>query len=117
MNNLNINVCVTQIVQITRLADLDNPLEMIYFVEGANGERLPAVTTANLLNSLDMQHAAILLGYRIQGILAQRKLTFCKHHLTPLLCHALYSVQKVSEINRASLLTLPHSSLPVGCGI
>ncbi|XP_053356588.1 UPF0606 protein KIAA1549 isoform X2 [Clarias gariepinus] len=60
-----------QIVQITRLADLDNPLEMIYFVEGANGERLPAVTTANLLNSLDMQHAAILLGYRIQGILAQ----------------------------------------------
>ncbi|XP_060779657.1 UPF0606 protein KIAA1549-like isoform X2 [Neoarius graeffei] len=60
-----------QIVQITRLAELDNPLEMIYFVEGTNGERLPAVTTANLLNRLDVQHAAILLGYRIQGILAQ----------------------------------------------
>ncbi|XP_053091032.1 UPF0606 protein KIAA1549 isoform X2 [Pangasianodon hypophthalmus] len=60
-----------QIVQITRLAELDNPLEMIYFVEGANGERLPAVTTANLLNRLEVQHAAILLGYRIQGILAQ----------------------------------------------
>lgn len=62
-----------QIVQITRLAEPDNPLEMIYFVEGANGERLPAVTTANLINRLDVQHAAILLGYRIQGILAQRK--------------------------------------------
>lgn len=62
-----------QIVQITRLSEPDNPLEMIYFVEGANGERLPAVTTANLLNRLDVQHAAILLGYRIQGILAQRK--------------------------------------------
>ncbi|XP_060734080.1 UPF0606 protein KIAA1549 isoform X1 [Tachysurus vachellii] len=60
-----------QIVQITRLTEPDNPLEMIYFVEGANGERLPAVTTANLLNRLDVQHAAILLGYRIQGILAQ----------------------------------------------
>ncbi|KAF5895448.1 uncharacterized protein DAT39_014840, partial [Clarias magur] len=60
-----------QIVQVTRLAGLDNPLEMIYFVEGANGERLPAITTANLLNRLDVQHAAILLGYRIQGILAQ----------------------------------------------
>lgn len=60
-------------MQITRLTEEDNPLEMIYFVEGANGERLPAVTTANLLNRLDMQHAAILLGYRIQGILAQRK--------------------------------------------
>ncbi|KAI5623863.1 UPF0606 protein KIAA1549 isoform X3 [Silurus asotus] len=60
-----------QIVQITRLEEQDNPLEMIYFVEGVNSERLPAVTTANLLNRLDVQHAAILLGYRIQGILAQ----------------------------------------------
>ncbi|XP_053533870.1 UPF0606 protein KIAA1549 isoform X3 [Ictalurus punctatus] len=60
-----------QIVQITRLPEPDDPLEMIYFVEGANGERLPAVTTADLLNRLDVQHAAILLGYRIQGILAQ----------------------------------------------
>lgn len=64
---------MAQIVQITRLVEEDNPLKMIYFVEGANGERLPAVTTANLLNRLDVQHAAILLGYRIQGILAQRK--------------------------------------------
>ncbi|KAI7802456.1 UPF0606 protein KIAA1549 isoform X1 [Triplophysa rosa] len=60
-----------QIVQTTRLVGPDNPLEIIYFVEGANGKRIPARTTANMLNSLDMQHAAIVMGYRIQGILAQ----------------------------------------------
>ncbi|XP_049339567.1 UPF0606 protein KIAA1549 isoform X2 [Astyanax mexicanus] len=60
-----------QIVQTTRLAGPDNPLDMIYFVEGPSGERLPAVTTANLLNRLDVQRAAIVLGYRVQGILAQ----------------------------------------------
>lgn len=63
----------TQIVQTTRLSDPDDPLEIIYFVEDADGERLPGVTTAELLNRLDVQHAAILLGYRIQGILAQRE--------------------------------------------
>ncbi len=51
----------------------DNPVEIIYFVEGANGQRLPAATTASVLNSLDVQHAAILMGYRVQGILAQRE--------------------------------------------
>ncbi|KAA0715127.1 hypothetical protein E1301_Tti008822 [Triplophysa tibetana] len=60
-----------QIVQTTRLVGPDNPLEIIYFVEGANGKRLPATTTANMLNSLDMQQAAIVMGYRIQEILAQ----------------------------------------------
>nr|XP_684863.4 UPF0606 protein KIAA1549 isoform X2 [Danio rerio] len=60
-----------QIVQTTHLVGPDNPLEIIYFVEGANGQRLPATTTANMLNSLDVQHAAIIMGYRIQGILAQ----------------------------------------------
>ncbi|XP_073707002.1 UPF0606 protein KIAA1549 [Garra rufa] len=60
-----------QIVQTTRLVGPDNPLEIVYFVEGANGQRLPAATTANMFNSLDVQHAAIIMGYRIQGILAQ----------------------------------------------
>uniref|UniRef100_A0A672PVC5 UPF0606 protein KIAA1549-like n=1 Tax=Sinocyclocheilus grahami TaxID=75366 RepID=A0A672PVC5_SINGR len=60
-----------QIVQTTPLVGPDSPLEIIYFVEGANGQRLPAATTANMLNSLDVQHAAIIMGYRIQGILAQ----------------------------------------------
>uniref|UniRef100_A0A673LTX5 UPF0606 protein KIAA1549-like n=1 Tax=Sinocyclocheilus rhinocerous TaxID=307959 RepID=A0A673LTX5_9TELE len=60
-----------QIVQTTRLVGPDNPVEIIYFVEGANGQRLPATTTASMLNSLDVQHAAIIMGYRVQGILAQ----------------------------------------------
>ncbi|KAG5274037.1 hypothetical protein AALO_G00158470 [Alosa alosa] len=60
-----------QIVRMTRLSGPDSPLEMIYFAEGANGERLPAVTTATTLNRLDVQRAAIVLGYRVQGILAQ----------------------------------------------
>ncbi|MEQ2186913.1 hypothetical protein GOODEAATRI_033703, partial [Goodea atripinnis] len=44
---------------------------MVYFVEGQNGHRMSAVQTANLLNSLDVQRAAIILGYRVRGILAQ----------------------------------------------
>ncbi|XP_058607722.1 UPF0606 protein KIAA1549 isoform X2 [Onychostoma macrolepis] len=60
-----------QIVQTTRLVGPDNPVEIIYFVEGANGQRLPAATTASMLNSLDVQHAAIIMGFRVQGILAQ----------------------------------------------
>lgn len=51
----------------------DRPLEMVYFVEAPGGQRLPAAQTANLLNSLDVQRAAIVLGYRVQGILAQRE--------------------------------------------
>ncbi|XP_063053283.1 UPF0606 protein KIAA1549 isoform X2 [Engraulis encrasicolus] len=62
-----------QMVRTTRLPGADSPLEMVYFVEGANGERLSAVTTATTLNRLDVQRAAIVLGYRVQGILAQRE--------------------------------------------
>ncbi|XP_026221713.1 UPF0606 protein KIAA1549 isoform X3 [Anabas testudineus] len=60
-----------QVVSASRLPGADNPLEVVYFVEGPSGKRVPAVQTANLLNSLDVQRAAIVLGYRIQGILAQ----------------------------------------------
>lgn len=52
---------------------VDHPLEIVYFVEGPSGQRMPAVQAANLLNSMDVQRAAIILGYRVQGILAQRK--------------------------------------------
>lgn len=52
---------------------MDQPLEIVYFVEGPRGQRMPAIKTANLLNSLDVQKAAIVLGYRVQGILAQRE--------------------------------------------
>ncbi|KAJ0069498.1 hypothetical protein NL108_008257, partial [Boleophthalmus pectinirostris] len=60
-----------QVVSTSRLAGEDQPLEIVYFVEGPDGERIPAVETAGLLNSLDVQRAAIVLGYRVQGILAQ----------------------------------------------
>ncbi|KAM9351793.1 UPF0606 protein KIAA1549 [Symphorus nematophorus] len=60
-----------QVVSATRLVGADHPLEVVYFVEGPSGRRMPAVEAANLLNSLDVQRAAIVLGYRVQGILAQ----------------------------------------------
>ncbi|XP_008434757.1 UPF0606 protein KIAA1549 isoform X1 [Poecilia reticulata] len=60
-----------QVLSVSRLEGADNPAEMVYFVEGQNGQRMPAVQTANLLNSLDVQRAAIVLGYRVQGVLAQ----------------------------------------------
>uniref|UniRef100_A0A1A8IAI0 KIAA1549 n=1 Tax=Nothobranchius kuhntae TaxID=321403 RepID=A0A1A8IAI0_NOTKU len=60
-----------QIVNMSRLEAADHPLEIMYFVEGPNGERVPAVQTADLLNRLDLQRAAIILGFRVQGVLAQ----------------------------------------------
>lgn len=57
----------------SRLAGEDHPLEVVYFAESPGGERMPAVQTANLLNSLDIQRAAIVLGYRVRGVLAQRE--------------------------------------------
>ncbi|KAK1887839.1 UPF0606 protein KIAA1549 [Dissostichus eleginoides] len=60
-----------QVVSASRLVGADHPLEIVYFVEGPSGERMPADQTAALLNSLDVQRAAIVLGYRVQGILAQ----------------------------------------------
>ncbi|XP_037623029.1 UPF0606 protein KIAA1549 isoform X5 [Sebastes umbrosus] len=60
-----------QVVSASRLVGADHPLEIVYFVEGPSGQRMPAVETADLLNSLDVQRAAIVLGYRVQGVLAQ----------------------------------------------
>ncbi|KAF7656547.1 hypothetical protein LDENG_00039760 [Lucifuga dentata] len=60
-----------QIVSVNPLVGADHPLEIVYFVEGPSGQRIPAVQTANLLNSLNVQRAAIILGYRVQGVLAQ----------------------------------------------
>ncbi|KAM6946133.1 UPF0606 protein KIAA1549 [Aplochiton taeniatus] len=60
-----------QIVSTTRLVGPDLPLEMVYFVEGPGGVRVSGVATAARLNGLDVQRAAIVLGYRVQGILAQ----------------------------------------------
>ncbi|KAM7002841.1 UPF0606 protein KIAA1549 [Tautogolabrus adspersus] len=60
-----------QVVSTGRLVGADNPLEVVYFVESPSGQRMPADQAADLLNSLDVQRAAIVLGYRVQGILAQ----------------------------------------------
>ncbi|XP_061773847.1 UPF0606 protein KIAA1549-like isoform X5 [Nerophis ophidion] len=60
-----------QVVTMNRMVGMDHPLEVVYFVEGSDGQRVPAVKTADILNSLDVQKAAIILGYRVQGILAQ----------------------------------------------
>ncbi|KAJ8391964.1 hypothetical protein AAFF_G00082740 [Aldrovandia affinis] len=60
-----------QMVRTSRLEGADHPLEMVYFVEGPSGDRVAAITTSSLLNRLDVQRAAIVLGYRVQGTLAQ----------------------------------------------
>ncbi|XP_017554444.1 UPF0606 protein KIAA1549 isoform X2 [Pygocentrus nattereri] len=59
-----------QIVRASRLDGADNPLELVYFVEAGSGERLLAQTTAAMLNRLNLQRAAIVLGYRVHGLLA-----------------------------------------------
>ncbi|XP_016137148.1 UPF0606 protein KIAA1549-like [Sinocyclocheilus grahami] len=59
-----------QIVRTSRLDGPDYPLELVYFVEAGSGERLPAQATAAMLNRLNLQRAAIVLGYRVHGILA-----------------------------------------------
>ncbi|KAK7129860.1 hypothetical protein R3I93_019489 [Phoxinus phoxinus] len=59
-----------QIVRASRLDGPDYPLELVYFVEAGSGERLPAQATAVMLNRLNLQRAAIVLGYRVHGVLA-----------------------------------------------
>lgn len=60
-------------VSVSRLEGEDLPLEVVYFVEDPSGQRMLADQAAKLLNSMDVQRAAIILGYRVQGVLAQRK--------------------------------------------
>lgn len=58
---------------MSRLEGEDNPVQLIYFVENQDGERLSAARSSDLINKVDLQRAAIILGYRIQGAIAQRK--------------------------------------------
>lgn len=60
-----------QVVRVARLSGAERPLEVLYFVEGPGGERIPAEATAATLNRLDLQRAAIVLGHRVQRPLAQ----------------------------------------------
>ncbi|NWW76109.1 K1549 protein, partial [Climacteris rufus] len=62
---------IVQIVNVSRLAGVDNPVELIYFVEDQDGERLSALKCSDLMNRVDIQRAAIILGYRIEGSVAQ----------------------------------------------
>lgn len=64
---------ILQMVNASRLEGEDNPVQLIYFVENQDGERLSAVESSDLINKIDVQRAAIILGYRIQGAVAQRK--------------------------------------------
>ncbi|KAM8820017.1 UPF0606 protein KIAA1549 homolog [Eudromia elegans] len=62
---------VVQIVNVSRLDGTDNPVELIYFVEDQDGKRLSALKCSDLMNRVDIQRAAIILGYRIEGTVAQ----------------------------------------------
>ncbi|XP_035312281.1 UPF0606 protein KIAA1549 homolog isoform X1 [Cricetulus griseus] len=62
---------VVQVVNVSRLEGDDNPVQLIYFVENQDGERLSAAQSSDLINKVDLQRAAIILGYRIQGTIAQ----------------------------------------------
>lgn len=62
---------VVQVVNVSRLEGDDDPVQLIYFVEDQDGERLSAVKSSDLINKIDIQRAAIILGYRIQGAVAQ----------------------------------------------
>ncbi|KAM9651468.1 UPF0606 protein KIAA1549 homolog [Trichechus inunguis] len=62
---------VVQVVNVSRLEGDDHPVQLIYFVEDRDGERLSAVRSSDLINKIDVQRAAIILGYRIQGAIAQ----------------------------------------------
>ncbi|KAM6306917.1 LOW QUALITY PROTEIN: UPF0606 protein KIAA1549-like [Podargus strigoides] len=62
---------IVQIMNVSRLVGVDNPVELIYFVEDQDGERLNALKCSDLMNRVDIQRAAIILGYRIEGTVAQ----------------------------------------------
>ncbi|XP_035198272.1 UPF0606 protein KIAA1549 homolog isoform X4 [Oxyura jamaicensis] len=62
---------IVQIVNVSRLDGVDNPVELIYFVEDQDGARFSALKCSDLMNRVDIQRAAIILGYRIEGTVAQ----------------------------------------------
>ncbi|XP_037098946.1 UPF0606 protein KIAA1549-like isoform X1 [Syngnathus acus] len=60
-----------QVVRVARMSGVERPLEVLYFAEGPGGARIPAEETADTLNGLDLQRAAIVLGHKVQRPLAQ----------------------------------------------
>ncbi|KTF84499.1 hypothetical protein cypCar_00024929 [Cyprinus carpio] len=100
-----------QIVRTSRLDGPDYPLELVYFVEAGSGERLPAQATAAMLNRLNLQRAAIILGYKVHGILATpvEKLTLPPSETQP------SNVWLIVGVVVPVLVVIPSSSLYWNC--
>ncbi|XP_040293269.1 UPF0606 protein KIAA1549 homolog isoform X1 [Bufo bufo] len=60
-----------QVVNVSRLEGQDNPVQLVYFIEDQFGGRLAADKASNMINEVNIQRAAIILGYRLQGVVAQ----------------------------------------------
>ncbi|XP_072000934.1 UPF0606 protein KIAA1549 homolog isoform X2 [Engystomops pustulosus] len=60
-----------QMVNISRLDGQDDPVQLVYFIEDQYGGRLAADKASSLINEVNIQRAAIILGYRLQGAVAQ----------------------------------------------
>ncbi|XP_075705666.1 UPF0606 protein KIAA1549 homolog [Rhinoderma darwinii] len=60
-----------QVVNVSRLDGQDDPVQLVYFMEDRYGERLAADKASSLINEVNIQRAAIILGYRLQGVVAQ----------------------------------------------
>ncbi|KAM4748711.1 UPF0606 protein KIAA1549 homolog [Rhinophrynus dorsalis] len=60
-----------QVVNVSRMDGSDDPVQLIYFIEDQYGERLAADKASSLINEVNIQRAAIILGYRVQGVVAQ----------------------------------------------
>ncbi|XP_063785319.1 UPF0606 protein KIAA1549 homolog [Pseudophryne corroboree] len=60
-----------QMVNVSRLDGSDDPVQLLYFIEDQYGRRLEADKASSLINEVNIQRAAIILGYRLQGTVAQ----------------------------------------------
>ncbi|KAM8974738.1 LOW QUALITY PROTEIN: UPF0606 protein KIAA1549 homolog [Pelodytes ibericus] len=60
-----------QVVNVSRLDGSGDPVQLIYFIEDHYGGRLSATKASDLINEVNIQRAAIIMGYRLQGVVAQ----------------------------------------------
>ncbi|XP_053321233.1 UPF0606 protein KIAA1549 homolog isoform X2 [Spea bombifrons] len=60
-----------QVVNVSRLEGSDDPVQLIYFIEDQYGGRLSAAKASDLINEVNIQRAAIIMGYRLQGVVAR----------------------------------------------
>ncbi|XP_063303690.1 UPF0606 protein KIAA1549 homolog [Pelobates fuscus] len=64
-------VNTVQVVNVSRMDGSDDPVQLVYFIEDQYGDRLSAAKASDLINEVDIQRAAIIMGYRLQGVVAQ----------------------------------------------